>query len=498
MKRLALNSTTLCIAGIIFILALTIIVRTALPINHDVSWYLYATEKWRAGAVLYEDIIEVNPPLAFWLTLPGLYLADMMQVSAKAGLITWLLLLTVASLAMCAGLLRGIPRLPHSPWPILFILCIAILIIPGSNFGQREHFLVIFLLPYLILAVRRFENVETSRSLAVLVGIWAAIGLCLKPHFLLVPIAVETALLIRRRSPLAALRSENIAMATAGFAYAVAVVLLHPEFFERILPLGVAAYTPYYGFPWQGVLQVSVMIVTALVLLCAIAMLKGTSAPGAVMLIAAAAMLVGYFAQFKGYSYHLLPAFVFCALAAVWMVYEGKRPICVAAVIAVALVSLPLRAFDYTYLTPAIVEEIKVTGARSIFIATSNVSISFPMVTEYDLEWSSRYPAQWLLPYAADMEQRKHDGAPISPLAEETIEYARKTAVDDLIARPPQWVVVDEKRHKPYFTVPFDYLAFYAKDPRFDSFWSEYKLDHRLGAWAFYRRDSARSSASLD
>ncbi|MCA9170349.1 MAG: hypothetical protein KDB23_21875, partial [Planctomycetales bacterium] len=37
-------------------------------LNHDSSWYLIATRMWLDGAQLYQDVMETNPPLAFYLT----------------------------------------------------------------------------------------------------------------------------------------------------------------------------------------------------------------------------------------------------------------------------------------------------------------------------------------------------------------------------------------------------------------------------------------------
>jgi hypothetical protein len=52
-------------------------------------------------------------------------------------------------------------------------------------------------------------------------------------------------------------------------------------------------------------------------------------------------------------------------------------------------------------------------------------------------------------------------------------------------------MIVDDRKEKPYFSGPFDYLAFYDKAPRFKEFWSHYVLDHKRGDWSFYRRGDA-------
>ncbi|HET9159222.1 MAG TPA: hypothetical protein VFN88_01295, partial [Caulobacteraceae bacterium] len=36
-----------------------------IPMNWDSAWYLDATERWVHGSRLYQDILEVNPPLSF-------------------------------------------------------------------------------------------------------------------------------------------------------------------------------------------------------------------------------------------------------------------------------------------------------------------------------------------------------------------------------------------------------------------------------------------------
>jgi len=486
------NSAAVCLAGIAAIFIATFVLRSAWPINHDVSWYLYATEKWRLGSVLYLDIIEVNPPLAFWLTLPALHVGEILGVSAKAGMIIWILLLCAGSLGLSACLLKGMPRLgANAYWAVLLALALAMVILPGDNFGQREHFLVIFLIPYLLLLARRLEAVETNRSLAFVIGLWVAVGLCLKPHFFLVPAMIEAILLVRQRSWRQLFRPENMAIAGVSLAYACAIILIHPEFFDRMLPLGVNAYSPYYGLGFAKTLTNASIVIGAVACIGVLAWRGSISALGLVMLVAALAMLAIYFVQFKGFRYHVLPAIVFCALAAAWMAFERNRILGLETLVAVVLVVLSMRTFAYDYLVPGMIEEVRAEKPQSVFIATSNVFLPFPMVTEDKLGWPSRYPTQWLLPYAADMEKRQREGKAVDSFAEQTIAFARSTAVDDLISDPPQLVIVDDRKEKPYFSGPFDYLAFYDKDPRFKDFWSDYVLDRKRGDWSFYRRGDA-------
>ena len=37
------------------------------PITNDVTWQLWIGRRLKAGATLYVDVMEINPPLWFWL-----------------------------------------------------------------------------------------------------------------------------------------------------------------------------------------------------------------------------------------------------------------------------------------------------------------------------------------------------------------------------------------------------------------------------------------------
>ena len=46
-------------------------------INHDSAWALYVGQAMMEGAHLYQDIIEINPPLAFGLAVPPVWIANL-------------------------------------------------------------------------------------------------------------------------------------------------------------------------------------------------------------------------------------------------------------------------------------------------------------------------------------------------------------------------------------------------------------------------------------
>lgn len=61
--------------------------------------------------------------------------------------------------------------------------------------------------------------------------------------------------------------------------------------------------------------------------------------------------------------------------------------------------------------------------------------------------------------------------------------------VSDLSKQPPAVIIVDVRENKPYFgDLPFDYLAYFSKDPRFADIWSRYELLVSFGTYHLYRR----------
>src|SRR4029079_13153061 len=50
--------------------AIMTVVRLGGTVDSDVAWQLWIAGRLHAGAHLYRAIIEVNPPLCFWMALP--------------------------------------------------------------------------------------------------------------------------------------------------------------------------------------------------------------------------------------------------------------------------------------------------------------------------------------------------------------------------------------------------------------------------------------------
>ncbi|MGQ0483987.1 MAG: hypothetical protein ACT4SY_01335 [Hyphomicrobiales bacterium] len=488
----------LAIAGLF---AWQMAIRFGSDLHHDPAWYLYVAQGLLDGKELYKEFVEVNPPLAIWLTVPVPWLARLAGLDPVDVFYMVLFLLTGLALLAVRRYSGLVPGIPADRQRILLVLTAAILLFaPGESFGQREQLIALLFLPWLMIRAARANGASFHPIEATAMGVAAAAGLCFKPHSILAPIGVEAALWFLHRNWRLVLVPENLAGAAFAVAYAAAVAIFSPQFLTFIVGLGVKAYVPFYG---GNVLSIAAGSLPALVsLACAGAMAGLVNARHRALpiagLAAGAGFLLSFYAQAKGYSYQLMAAQIFAAIAAAaaFAALPGvaRRTLyrdLVAAVLLAVVFVLNWRLQTYPYYYGETVFERMIDryrpAARSIFIASTNIYPGFPLVLNRHLVWASRFPGQWLVPYVASQWQE-------GPLPDDTIvAYALEAAVSDLAGFRPDMVVVDFSNDQDY--VPggrFDYLAFWTKDPRFSAIWADYELRASEDGYAVYTRKDGR------
>ena len=105
----------------------------------------------------------------------------------------------------------------------------------------------------------------------------------------------------------------------------------------------------------------------------------------------------------------------------------------------------------------------------------------------------SRFPTQWLAPYAAT--HLDGTGAP----ADEIARTALAATVDDLLNFVPGIVFINENPRQAYFKgAPLDYLAFWRNDPRFPAFWSDYRKHGSVDGFGVYVRNKGEGPTAFD
>ncbi len=461
-------------------------------INHDTAWYLVATRKWLEGARLYVDIVEINPPLNFYLTAPAIWLADAAALSETTAQYIVFAALMVASLFWTWSLLRHDERRPLGQQALILCGIAAALIVPAmGNAVQREHVMLLFILPWFwaYLVLDRPDHGPGGIARAA----FASIGICLKPHFLVYPIALTLYLMVRERSFRPILSASNLTIAVTGACYVAAVALIHPEYLTTIVPLGMEVYAAY------GLDEIIPSLQPAFVAFFAmIAFLMGwktrwTGVFGSAVLAAIAIYLL----QGTGFWYQAMPIHVLIFMGCVWALahvpWRSRRGL-FSSVCLLFLLLISARNGFYNPIGMQFFSDVvaKAGPQPRLTIISTSLWTSFPLVLETKTEWNSRYPALWLVPGAVNRLERTDCRAEpdVCTRMNDILAMTREAIVSDFAAASPDMLIIHENTS--YVEDPdFDFRPFLAKDPRFPPLFAQFEKTDQIANFAVYVRKPA-------
>lgn len=484
----------------------------ASPTNSDLAWYQYMAARWLEGADLYRDLVEVNPPLIVWLNVPPAAAERVAGLSASAVYPVWVLVLTGLSLGLMSRSMGkeespgGSQRRLH----LLILFAFALVAVPGMMFvlGQREHLMLVLVLPYLVLAAGRIGGSvgagSQPRTARIASGVLGGLGFALKPHFLLVLVAVE-ALVWLRKSGRWRLSPELLAAAATVVAYGSTVMVIHPE------ALGVARrFASYYaGHRQMGFMDFltrwETLFTSAAVVLWVLRVRTQDRSPLGELMVTVAVVGLGLaWLQGMGWSYHFTPAVgagtIVTGLVALDLrrVDTGVGKIASGAA-AVLLGVLLLRGgvVAWTAATSDIEGEGRIEATASLMgelapegrvvVLSPQIGSAFPLVNRAGVHWGIRYPSLWVLTIARGVESPEPGDA---DAAETLPGRVRRDVVSDMLREPPDLILVDERAvARTLGDDGFDYLEYFAAEEGFETLMTRYERLGRRHGYLVLRRD---------
>jgi len=459
--------------------------------NHDVGWVLVAAERVLGGAEYGRDWLDPNPPGIFWLSAIPVAIARALGAAPIAAFDALVALATLASLAACHRILaRGWPALGA---PARLALCglfgTLLTLLPGYDFGQREHLVAIATLPYWLAAARALAGRPLGTRAAIAVGLIAGTGLAIKPFFGLAWLAVE-AQIAWARGARASARPESLAVAAVQLAYLAALAAFAPGYGEiaRLAWQVLGAYDhPWIAFALN---RATLGLALAGIAARAIRPTQETRELRRVLGVAALAFWVAACAQQRGWSYHFLPAEL-CAAALLAVCAAGAlaRPGAVGSVplvLAGALLAsgIALGAQVTRLLSPrptpvaglaGIVRD-AAGGAPVLFLSTA-VGPAFPVVNVSGADWASRISCLWPLPGLYSREEWASDPFPYR--ARDAMPPAERALIDAVVEDLARWrpalIFVDRRRDRQAIgRSAFDFVTYFSRDPRFAALFAGY------------------------
>jgi hypothetical protein len=460
--------------------------------NHDIAWFLIATRKWLEGARLYVDLVEVNPPLNFYLTLPSVWLADLFEVSDTNGQYLAIALLCFASILGSALILSAVSDVSPVEQALLLVGAAAAAILSSLNgVGQREQVMLLCFLPW---ALREAWPERSSRLLTLCTAAIAAVGMCLKPYFVVLPLAVTILNVFQARSIRPVLSPSNLVFLGFGLAYLAFVRAWHPAYLSDIVPFGLEVYGAY-GKPAAEVLT-RIAVLVGLFLLFLTATLHCQAMTRAIGVFVALAMggLVSYFLQATGFSYHKVPfvgfGIVACCLV---LLQQDTARLAQGTALVVALLMLGAGVKQGFYKNTAIPEINRTLDGLGPFdgltMLSSHVYTGPPVAIALNAEWISNYPAHWLVPGAINRLEVLdcRIAAPTCARLRGIAARNRKDSISDIARAQPELLIVD--RNSGYFDRPgFDWLGFMAEDPNWAPLFASYRQFATSDRFLYFRR----------
>lgn len=478
---------SLCLAG-------SFAIQLAGQLDPDVSWINYGVGRLLQGDRLYRDIVEINPPFIYVISTPPIWLARTLGFGENGFYLAWVLLIaTFSSLISYFVLVRGSAKRFDGYFGMtLAHVALATLMI-GESFGQREHVLFMLLAPYVYLCAIRLENQSAPTSMAACIGGCAALGIALKPHYILVPVCLELLLLLKRRvSPYNVVRPEIIAgFATAVFLI-VTVALSYPEFISEIVPLAQRAYLP---FAKEHSLVIWSLFAELILLVSAYAILAFPvrfASPSGALTIAAFSSSIAMLLQYRGFLYQMLPTLFFLLSATFfWIFSRDRAKLLISFFLGIGAITVLFNINSPWAFPSSHAGSLALLRGKSIAVLSTNISDAFPRVPSLGLVWTLRFPCLWFMPFINSVDRAIEKNQPVEQADVVLANALRRQTVDDLICRKPELILLQSFTSQ-LLSNPVDHLAILGKDQRFAAFFSDYVKTGEIDKYILFSRKPQR------
>lgn len=304
-----------------FLTILTLTIQLNFPMHNDNVFFIYAAKQWLTGGTYTNNFFDTNPPLIILLNLPVIWIAKITSINIRYAFYSYILFLTLGSFALSYYLLKQIVKDNILYYLTVGGIAFALLILPNSSFGQREHLWVAFSLPYLFAATLRLSNKPINLALAVLIGIFAGLGFVLKPYFLTTLFLLEAFFIYKKRNLFGWMRSESFCVFGVIAIYIFGVYQFFPDYIHTIIPL-LTKY--YFTDSWKSMIFNPYFSYSFLIICLYVIGYKRWSNPllSQVMVLAALGSMSSYLLSHVGSFYHQIPMLSFAIILAVFLLND--------------------------------------------------------------------------------------------------------------------------------------------------------------------------------
>ena len=466
--------------------------------NKDNACLIQTAKALLQGQHYFKDFFESNTPMAVYVYMPALLIAQVGFISLAIALEIYALVMTALVLWLIQRLLihRAFSVIARAT--VLCAIAAGLLIVSSADFGQREHLLIIFVLPYLIASA--FVLNQTTQKyparLSILIGVLAGVGFAIKPHFLIAFLAIEIYVGIYRKKLFCFCRPEVLAILFVQVIYLYSLFLVTPEYLADIVPINMSLYYATVIKPGNTIITPAFLI--CLLVLCAHCFVSRVTADitaiRKMLAVSLIAFLLIYILQQTYWYYHSLPAFILAFILLVLLMCEQAMVArtttrkmrllswiafsllgwLITLYVCVAFVELQADWIHQKAIEPAYQRMIQfaehhVPPHRSVFFFAPSLYPAYPMNIDTSID-THYFNGYLITPMAEQAFAENHVGpAFLDYYVQQTIRLLQKEQPFLIFIRATPVEAYGEKKPAPYVSI-------FNRHKAFRQLWSHYRL----------------------
>ncbi|HVY53129.1 MAG TPA: hypothetical protein VHA13_01260 [Gammaproteobacteria bacterium] len=479
-----------CVAAVLAISAIAYWLQTQFFLESDVIYLAHAAEKLWQGGTYSQNFFETNPPLILYLYLPALFLKTSLNINLVSAVRLCFIVLTWMQIALISNLLKKFTMSREERNSILFGVILIDLFLPSCQFAQKEHFVLVFTLPYYFLAALRLNKKNISTVLAFFVGLMAVCGFGLKPFFLLPLGFIELYLVIKLRNIRTVLRTELVTIISLLGAYICCLFLFQPDYIHTVLPLVSHYYFASTAEPWQMIFDRAPSLYCLVVLALSPLIYRITQYKNlaAIVSLALAGFILAYVIPQASWYYHVLPALSLACLLIFLLVLEVKSYL-LRFLLGCLLLAVPAYFAGLLYFSEFAIAR-NATMHKLISLANQPRAVKVYCIPTHqacsylsaytNVEYVSRFPSLWLLKGLTALPEDGH--------AIQDKKYLLAMVAEDMVAHHPDYIIINTQVKLGKLQSSIDYLAYFSENKLFQEEIRHYHLKASAGSYQIYSR----------
>lgn len=491
--------------------------QSTMIFSPDVGYLLHAANQMLEGGNYVSEIFETNPPMILYLYFPVCLFVKLTSVDIITAARIYVFFLAALSSIICWIILKKLikPADFVYQYSLFYALLIILFILPLNAFAQREHMLIIFLMPYLFAAALTLENKSIHPGLACYIGVLAGVGFALKPFFLVTLCLIELNFIFKKHRLFAWVRIESLVVASVLIIYLCSIWIFHSGYFNIILPLVFHYYFPVIKKSWLVIFSYSSVTFCLVVIFSYIFIRKNDKYRnlGDTVFLALLGMTVAFLIPRAAWYYHIIPAlglaFLMVAhyfgqsLLALSLGSQSRwkmvRELGLLVTVTVLVLSAPLynsyQIFKFMQIFAQANPANKLTayinsrpGTHSVYCFTSTGTYRcFPMVYQTKSQYGQRFPFFWWYTGLRFAGKQSNNNM-LSQRIEKDKNYLIDSVAYDLDRFQAKWVIIDSDSFKKIENNDFDLIAFFSGNEKFRNAWQQYGYLTHIGNYQIYER----------